>query len=87
MVALVSRPSTVPSGAQIMYTVNIGTDHLAISRAELQLRSLNVLEKRSLKCLLWVGNLYQSSSTLGLEPVSIVHYTRPGSSIKQPSPN
>ena len=28
-----------------------------------------------------------SSTTLGLEPVSIIHYTRPGSSIKQPTPN
>ena len=34
-----------------------------------------------------VGNLYQSSTTLGLEPVSIIHYTRPGSSINQPTPN
>ena len=31
--------------------------------------------------------VYQSSATLGLDPVSIVHYTRPGSSIKRPSPN
>ena len=43
--------------------------------------------KRSLWSLLKVGNLYQASTTLGLEPVSIVHYTRPGSSIKQPTPN
>ena len=27
------------------------------------------------------------STTLGLEPVSIVHYNRPGSSIKQPTQN
>ena len=50
-------------------------------------RSSKVLEKRSLKSLGKVGNLYQASTTLGLEPVSIVHYTRPGSSIKQPTPN
>ena len=56
-------------------------------RTELQRRSSKVLEKRSIKSLLWVGNLYQSSTTLGLEPVSIVHYTRPGSSIKRPTPN
>ena len=55
--------------------------------AELQRRSSKVLEKRSLKSLLKVGNLYQASTTLGLEPVSIVHYTRPGSSIKRPTPN
>ena len=54
---------------------------------ELQRRSLKVLEKRSLKSLLKVRNLYQLSTTLGLEPVSIVHYTRPGSSIKRPTPN
>ena len=53
--------------------------------AELQQRSSKVLEKRSLWSLLKVGNLYQASTTLGLEPVSIVHYTRPGSSIKQPT--
>ena len=29
--------------------------------------------------------VYQSSTTLGLDPVSIVHYTRPGSCIKQPT--
>ena len=55
--------------------------------AELQRRSSKVLEKRSLKSLLKVRNLYQASTTLGLEPVSIVHYTRPGSSIKRPTPN
>ena len=54
---------------------------------ELQRRSSKVLEKRSLLSLLKVGNLYQASTTLGLEPVSIVHYTRPGSSIKRPTPN
>ena len=31
-----------------------------------------------------IGNLYQPSPKLGLEPVSIVHYTRLGSTIKQP---
>ena len=30
-----------------------------------------------------VGNLYQLSTTLGLEPVSIIDYTRPRSRIKQ----
>ena len=54
---------------------------------QLQWRSSKVLEKRSLWSLLKVGNLYQASTTLGLEPVSIVHYTRPGSSIKRPTPN
>ena len=39
------------------------------------------------KRLLEVRNLYQTSTTLGLEPVSIVYYTRPGSSIKRPTPN
>ena len=34
-----------------------------------------------------IGNLYHPSTTLGQEPVSIVHYTRPGSSIKWPTPN
>ena len=37
---------------------------------ELQRRSSKVLEKRSLKSLYWVRNLYQSSTTLGLDPVS-----------------
>ena len=55
--------------------------------SELQRRSSKVLEKRSLWSLLKVGNLYQASTTLGLEPVSIVHYTWPGSSIKRPTPN
>ena len=54
---------------------------------ELQRRSSKVFEKRALKSLLWVRNLYQSSTTQGLEPASIVHYTRPGSSIKRPTPN
>ena len=54
---------------------------------ELQRRSSKVLEKRSLTSLLYVWNLYQPSTTLGLELVSIVHYTRPGSSIKRPTPN
>ena len=34
-----------------------------------------------------VRNLYQPTTILGLEPVSIIHYTRPGSSIKQPTQN
>ena len=54
-------------------------------QSELQRRSSKVLEKRSLKSLLLVGNLYHPSTTLGLEPVSIVHYTRP-SSIERPTP-
>ena len=41
----------------------------------------------NLMSLSWVGNLYQLSTILGMEHVSIVHYTRPGSSIKQPTPN
>ena len=52
---------------------------------------LKILEEHYVKFLLLLefGNLYQSSITLGLglEPVSIIHYTRPGSSIKQPSLN
>ena len=55
--------------------------------AELQQRSSKILEERSTKRLLEVGNLYHSFTTLGLEPVSIIHYTRPGSSIKRPTPN
>ena len=54
---------------------------LARTGAELQRRSSKVLEKHS---LFQVGNLYQLSSTLGPEPLSIVHYR---SSIKQPTPN
>ena len=61
--------------------------NMSDNKAELQRRSSKVFEKRSLKSLLWVRNLYQSSTTLGLEPVSIVHYTRPGSSIKRPTSN
>ena len=34
--------------------------------------------------LLWVGNLHQSSTSLGQEPASIVHYTRPGNCIHCP---
>ena len=49
-----------------------------ICRSELQRRFQKVLEKGSLKSLLLVRNLYQPSTKLGLEPVSIVHYTRPG---------
>ena len=55
--------------------------------SELQRRSLKVLEERSVKMsetcfdhpLHW--NLYQSSTTLGLELVSIAHCTRAGSSL------
>ena len=43
---------------------------------ELQQRSSKVCEKRSVKSLLWVRNLYQ-----------FVQNTRPGSSIKRPTPN
>ena len=46
-----------------------------------------ILEERSVKSLVEVENLYQSSTTLGLEPVSIINYTRPGSSIKRPTQN
>ena len=60
---------------------------LMLLMSELQQRSSKILEERSVKSLLEVGNLYQQSTTLGPEPVSIVHYTRPGSSIKQPTPN
>ena len=47
------------------------------------------MQRRSSKAtsLLKVGNLYQASTTLGLEPVSIIHYTWPESSIKRPTPN
>ena len=38
--------------------------------AELQRRSSKILEERSTKRLLEVGNLYQSFTTLGLDPVS-----------------
>ena len=61
--------------------------HLKCPEAELQRRSSKILEERSTKRLLEVGYLYQSFTTLGLEPVAIVHYTRPGSSIKRPTPN
>ena len=54
---------------------------------ELQRRSSKILEEQSVKSLLLVGNLHQSSTTLGLELVSIVNYTRSGSSIKRPTPN
>ena len=40
-----------------------------------------------MKTILQVVNLYQLSTTLGLEPVSIIHFTRLGSSIKWPTPN
>ena len=49
---------------------------------ELQQRSSKIFEERSLRTLLSVGNLYQLSTTLSLEPVSINHYTRPGSMIQ-----
>ena len=49
-----------------------------------QRRSLKVLKKNSLKSILKVGNLYLPSTTLGLEPVSIIHYTSPGSIINHP---
>ena len=55
--------------------------------SELQQRSSKILEEHSTKRLLEVRILYQSFTTLGLEPVSIIHYTRPGSSIKRPTPN
>ena len=54
---------------------------LPTRRSELQRRSSKILEERSTSRLLEVRNLYQTFTTLGLEPVSIVHYTRPGSSI------
>ena len=63
------------------------TSSSSTSLTELQQRSSKILEERSTKHLLEVGNLYQSFTTLGLEPVSIVHYSRPGSSIKRPTPN
>ena len=62
-------------------------DHGFEFKAELQRRSSKILEEHSTKRLLEVGNLYQSFTTLGMEPVSIVHYTRSGSSIKRPTPN
>ena len=58
-----------------------------MNKTELQRRSSKILEERSTKHLLEFGNLYQLFTTLGLEPVSIIHYTRPGSSIKRPTPN
>ena len=39
-------------------------------KVELQRRSSKILEECSVKSLLEVGNLYQSSTTLGLDPVS-----------------
>ena len=51
---------------------------------ELQRRFLKILEERSVKSLLQVGNLYQPFTTLGQEPVSMVHYTRPGTCINHP---
>ena len=44
--------------------------NMSDNKAELQRRSSKVFEKRSLKSLLWVRNLYQSSTTLSLDPVS-----------------
>ena len=57
------------------------------SRTELQQRSSKILEEHSVKTILQVVNLYQLSTTLGLEPVSIIKYTKPGSSIKRPTTN
>ena len=37
-----------------------------------------------MKSLLQVRNLYQPSTTLDLEAESIIHYNRPGSSVKRP---
>ena len=65
-------------------SVNVRWD---IKRSELQRRSSKILEEGSTKHLLEVGNLYQSFTILGLGPVSVVHYTGPGSSIKQHTPN
>ena len=59
-------------------------DNLKTKGEELQRRSMKILKECSVKSLLEVGNLYQLSTTLSLEPVSIVHYTRPGSNIKRP---
>ena len=53
-------------------------------KAELQQRSSKILEERSTKRLLEVRNLYQSFTTLGMEPVSIVRYTTPGTCINRP---
>ena len=75
--------SNVTNFLRCLYTFTPSLDQ----EPELQRISLKFLDKCSLKSLLWVGNLYQLSTTLGLEPVSIIHYTRPGSSIKQPTPN
>ena len=78
-------PPPAPGGShRIMSRLNRVRDD---NRPELQRRSLKILEERSTKRLLEVGNLYQLFTTLGLEPVSIIHYTWPGSSIKQPTPN
>ena len=53
-------------------------------KSELQWRSSKILEYRSVNSLLEVGNLYQSSNTFGLEPVSIIHYNRPRTVINHP---
>ena len=49
--------------------------------SELQQRSSNI--QCSLKSLLLVGNLYQTTTTLSQEPVSIIHFTRPGTCINR----
>ena len=54
----------------VSLTLHPVTTRLVQYRLELQRRSLKVFEKRSLKSLLWVGNLYQSSTILGLDLVS-----------------
>ena len=51
------------------------------------MKIFEVFGEALLRSLLYVGNLYQPSATLGLEPVSIVYYTRTGSSIERPTPN
>ena len=74
----------------VVIALGVGADDTFIlSRfvPELQRKSSKILEECSVKSLLEVGSLYQSSTTIGLEPVSIVHYTRPRSIIKQPTPN
>ena len=60
----------------VYYTTNVYSPEIPI-----------LIEEHSVKILLQVRRLYQPSNTLGLEPISIVHYTRPGSSIKQPTSN
>ena len=59
-----AKSSFITTAALIIYIFS------PLSQTELQRRSSKVLEKRSLWSLLKVGNLYQSSTTLGLDPVS-----------------